>query len=176
MSPEAPETEGQKPEFPYTCESLSDEDKARIVEDWGRLVGQERLLTLQSEIYLDRPVYSVCRDDTGEVVAFFDIQNTPSKNKNLQVFFSPEIVGQDGLTTEDTRRISGLLVYIFSVMVTKTEYEGMPGIKIHSHDKVLLSAFAGFADTLERLGYCSVKSYGNWIDVSDLEKNVISTA
>ena len=153
----------------YEVVELDDAGRKRLVEEWERDLPVDRVRTLESEIWLERPIFGVARRDSGEFVAFFDLQTARDRSKNLQVLFGPKMAGDEGLTPEDVDRISGLLVFIFVSIVARTEAEGLTGLKIHSHDLVLLTAFSGFARTLADMGYCSVKFYGNWIDVSDLQ-------
>jgi len=146
----------------------------QILTEWKPLLDAGRYMTLQTELELERPLYVIVDDNFGDFLAVFDVLPARDQNKTLKIFFSPKIAGQEGLTSESVDEIQDLLVFIFTHIFARAfAEEGVTGAKIRSDDIILLAAFRGFASTLASMGFCSVKSYGKWIQIDDLKSAVV---
>ena len=125
-------------------------------------------LTLESELSLQRPLYISRDSKTTAVMAVFDIFSTGTHNKNLKVFFSPDVASHDGITSDEVDSLINLLISILMDMMARSELDDVTSLKIHSSDRLLLSAFRGLATYLANNGHCRVMSYTNWIQIDEL--------
>jgi len=152
----------------YKTKAATKEDVSQILEDWKGKLKSDQYMTLEMELALERPLF-ICKDIGSEhVMAVFDILSTGTHNKNMRVFFSPDFASHDGLTSVEVDTLTALLISMLLDMLAMSELDDVRLLKIHSSDRLLLSAFRGFATYLAGNGHCRVKSYSNWIEIDEL--------
>lgn len=152
----------------YKTTSATKAGVTRILEEWKGKLRSDQYMTLEMELSLERPLYIVKHIDTDHVMAVFDILSTGTHNKNMRVFFSPDFASHDGLTSDEVDTLTALLISMLLDMLAMSELDDVRLLKIHSSDRLLLSAFRGFATYLAGNGHCRVKSYSNWIEIDEL--------
>jgi len=154
----------------YTCGKATDSDVSNVISTWGQSLTSHKLRTLEGELNIaNRDLYVVRSQENGYIEAIFDLQNVRNQfSKNLVIFFSPNIAtSDDGLTIDEIESAGALLVTIFMELIAISKDQKLEKVKIHSHDRVLLACFSGFATYLESTGGWRAKAYDSWIELEE---------
>lgn len=155
----------------YSCSSLDAKLIAEAVVQWGTRLSPEKTGKFEYELNIDgRKLYVLRNEDSGQIEAVFDLQNVLEMHgKNLTIYFSPTVVSsEDGLSYEELESAGFLLVSIFTELISISQGQNLKLVKIHSHDRILLACFSGFATYLTKKGGWKAKAYKNWIELEEL--------